>query len=335
MARPLPMSPPEQYGVFTTAQAHAAGWSPGALHNAVRHGRLLRLARGVHAPAELWAGTGIDAQVRRAMMRSVAGVLAIRSSAASHTSAALLDGMPVWSRPHRACVTVNPRYTGDAGCAHLHRARLLPEHVAVDRTIARTTPARTVLDTAREHGIEDAVVMGDYAVRNGLTDTDQLTRCARSCAGWPGIRRARAMIDILDPRSESPLESGSRVRLSFTRIPPPDLQPCIYDLGGRFLGRLDFYWDEFGVAGEADGRLKYLIDPNDPEQSEAFWLEKQRQQLLEECGVFFVRWGRSDLAAMSRLVTRIETQFARGQRRSSADRRWIVRRTPALPRQFQ
>ena len=23
------------------------------------------------------------------------------------------------------------------------------------------------------------------------------------------------------------------------------------------IGRLDFYWDEFGVVGEADGRAKY------------------------------------------------------------------------------
>jgi len=335
MARPLPVPPSEQCGVFTSAQAYAAGWSPGALCNAVRHGRLIRLARGVYAPAELWAGTDIDARVRRAMMRGVAATLAVRSSAASHTSAALLGSMPVWSTPHDPCVTVSPRYTGDSGCAHLHPATLLPEHVVVDGSIARTNPARTVLDTAREHGLEDAVVMGDFALRNGLTDDSQLMSCARACAGWPGIRRARAAIDLLDPRSESPLESGSRVRLSFTRVPPPDLQPRIYDLSGRFLGRLDFYWDEFGVAGEADGRSKYVIDPSDPEKSEAFWLEKERQQLLEEGGVFFVRWGRSDLSNMPRLVDRIEAQFARGERRSPADRRFIVRPTLALPRQFQ
>lgn len=334
MTRLLPISAPEYCGAFTSAQAQAAGWSPGALHNAVRHGRLLRLARGVYAPAELWAGTDIDAQVRRATLRTVAATLAVRSAAASHTSAALLAGMPVWSRPDEPCVTVQPRYTGDADCAHLHRATLLPEHIA-DGPVPRTTPTRTVLDTAREHGIESAVVMGDFALRNELTDAEQLGRCARSCAGWPGIRRARAAIDLLDPRAESALESASRLRLTFTRIPPPDLQPRIYDLSGRFLGRLDFYWDEFGVAGEADGRLKYLIDPTDPESSDAFWLEKQRQQLLEECGVLFVRWGLSDLAVMPRLVDRIEGQFGRGQRRAAADRRWIVRPTPALPRQFQ
>lgn len=321
--------------MFTTAQAYACGWSPGALHHAVRRGRLIRLARGIYAPAELWAGTDIDARVRRATMRGIAATLAVRPSVASHRSAALLEGMPVWSTSHDACVTVKPRYTGDADCAHLHRATVLPEHLVADGMVTRTNPARTVLDTAREHGIEDAVVMGDFAVRNGLTDADELAECARACAGWPGIRRARAAINLLDPRSESPLESASRVRFTFTRIPAPDLQPRIYDLNGRFLGRLDFYWDEFGVAGEADGKLKYLIDPADPAGSDAFWLEKERQQLLEEAGVFFVRWGRSDLTNMPRLVDRVEAQFARGQRRSAADRRFIVRPTLALPRQFQ
>ena len=105
--------------------------------------------------------------------------------------------------------------------------------------------------------------MGDYALRNGLTDTDELDAVraiVRGMAGHPA-RPGR------DRPARSAIRVTARVGAAgcgcrFTRIPPPDLQPRIYDLDGRFLGRLDFYWDEFGVAGEADGRLKYLIDPD-------------------------------------------------------------------------
>ncbi|MGH8860440.1 MAG: hypothetical protein ACRDVG_04255 [Jatrophihabitantaceae bacterium] len=134
------------------------------------------------------------------------------------------------------------------------------------------------------------------------------------------------MLERLDPRSESPIESVSRIRLGASTLPAPEPQTEIFDLTGVFLGRLDFYWEQFGVAGEVDGREKYSA--NDP--GAVWWREKRRQELMEDTSLVFVRWGRADLDNMPRLLARIETAFARGARRPVSDRAWIAR--PTLPR---
>jgi hypothetical protein len=220
-------------------------------------------------------------------------------------------------------VTVRPGYTGDAEAAHLHRARL--DGVIITRGIARTRIARTILDIAREHDIEDAVVVGDAALARRMVDGERLVRAAEFCAGWPGIRRAYGTLQLLDPRSESPLESVSRVRLAWAGVPKPEPQVEIVDRTGLWLGRLDFYWDEFGVAGEVDGKVKYRTDPG-----LAFHLEKRRQELMEDTGLVFVRWGRADLDDMPRLASRLSAGFRRGSRLPRSERGWIVRSSGLL-----
>jgi hypothetical protein len=254
----------------------------------------------------------------RFAIRSAAATLAIRDAVGSHASSAVLATLPVWELPDRPCVTVRPGYTGDALRVHLHRATL--DGVVSGTVAPRTRVARTILDIAREHGTEDAVVAGDAALARGIVDEDALMRCARFCEGWPGIRRAYHAIGLLDARSESPLESVSRLRLVEHGIPAPEPQTHIFTLDGVYLGRLDFYWEEFGVAGEVDGRLKYRLKPD-----EVVWREKRRQELLEDAGLVFARWGRPDLENMPRLVAKVQRTFRRASRRPASDRLWVAR----------
>lgn len=316
---------PDCSSVFTTADAYATGWSPKQLAYAARRERVIRLYRGVYVWAGAWSGEGFEADRRRAALRAAAAARVVGSAAVSHTSAALLDGLPTWHIPDRACLTVAPNYTGDSTCAHLHRAKVGRTHAVRGAAVSRLCATRTVLDMAREHGIYDAVVVGDSALHHGLSDAAQLARCAKYCSGWPGIRRGRHVLTLLDGRAESPLESVSRLRLRDTRLPEPDLQPLIFSRDGRFLGRPDFYWDEFGVAGEVDGRDKYRDDPEG-----SHWREKKRQEGMEIPGIVFVRWGDHDLFAMMDLVERVEATFRRGMR-TFDDRGWIVRRSPPIP----
>ena len=199
------------------------------------------------------------------------------------------------------------------------------DHLVPDAPVARLSTSRTILDIAREHGLEDGIVVGDAALRRRMTDGARLSRCAEVCTGWPGMRRARSLLELLDERAESPVESVSRLRLHFTNLPAPELQPDILTLDGRFLGRLDFYWDEFGVAGEVDGLEKYLIDPE-----RVVMNEKRRQGPMEETGLIFVRWTRADLEDMPQLERRLTTAFARGARRPRSDRTYRVATLPRL-----
>lgn len=87
---------------------------------------------------------------------------------------------------------------------------------------------------------------------------------------------------------------------------------------GKFLGRVDFYWD-CGVVGEADGRSKY-------DDRDVLIREKLRQEELENAGLVVVRWTWSDLATPS-LLPRLQRAFERAAARdaSGQSRCWLVR----------
>jgi hypothetical protein len=88
---------------------------------------------------------------------------------------------------------------------------------------------------------------------------------------------------------------------------------------GRFVGRPDFYWDEAGLVGEADGWDKYDGD----------WRrlrdEKRRQELLEQGGLIVVRWGWEELAGFAAVAARLRAGLGRGLQVSRSGRNWVAR----------
>ena len=182
-----------------------------------------------------------------------------------------------------------------------------------------TSPERTVVDLAREHGVEFGVVAADYLLHEELRTERELTRELESCRGWPGVRAAREAIAFADGRSESVLESRSRLALHRWGLPAPEPQARIGNEWGSFIGRVDFYWDEFGVVGEADGDLKYEGTEPTP-----LITEKRRQGRAEEVGLIVVRWGNADLRNFGPVVAALHRAFARGLRPGHADRLWRV-----------
>jgi hypothetical protein len=142
----------------------------------------------------------------------------------------------------------------------------------------------------------------------------------RLCWNWPRIRRAARAVRLADGLAESPLESVSRLVLHWLRVPPPQLQVSILDQFGRFVGRPDFYWDEYGVIGEADGRAKY-------DSRGVLTSEKLRQEELEELGLIAVRWGWDDAVRHPHSIkNRLERGYERGRLRdrSGFTRLWSV-----------
>ena len=95
----------------------------------------------------------------------------------------------------------------------------------------------------------------------------------------------------------------------------------IFDVAGIFRGRCDFYWDEFGVVGEADGRDKY-------DGRDVLWDEKERQEDLERLGIVVVRWGWTVATRRAQeLRRRLTDGFERGRLRdrSGSPRKWSIR----------
>lgn len=315
--RALPPEADEHFGVFRVDQAIRAGWTPSALRHAERTGVLERLRRGVYALPMSASGQQFDDAAVRLRRRAAALALTQHRIVLSHAAAATFDELPLVRVPLDLCVTSSRPLRGKVGDARLHRGSLPRSHVAQHGLITYTSAARTVVDLAREHGAVSAIAAADTALGRGLTSSAGLAAVIRHCSGWPGVVAARRVVALADGRSESALESVSRLRMDEFALPAPALQVPIYS-GGGFLGRPDFYWDEFGVIGEADGMAKYDGRPLSLRE------EKRRQGELEDAGLITVRWGWTDAWAFDAVAARLSAAFARGLRPDRAPRLWTT-----------
>ena len=305
------MRPTPDALIFSRAEALAIGWTDPALRRAVSAGRLHRLRPGLFTTGD---------PLNDPALFALAAVRACSGAVVSHRSAAVLHGLPVLRAARLPDVTVAPDATGDLSRAALHRARLWPGDVRTIRGAPVTSVARTVVDIARSEPLTSAIIPIDAALHAGAATTGQLEAVLTACWNWPGIHQAQRAIAQADGRSESPLESVSRVLMRAMRVPAPELQSTILDPHGRIVARADFYWPQFGVIGEADGRAKY-------DARDVLVAEKDRQERLEDLGLVVVRWGWADVSRRPHLVRdRLDRAFdrARARDRSGFPRHWSV-----------
>ena len=105
---------------------------------------------------------------------------------------------------------------------------------------------------------------------------------ARGCR-WAGLS-----LSHVSSLRESALESGSWAYFVEHRIPLPTMQVEFRAVGGRLIGRVDFWWESARLIGECDGRMKYSTASD-------LYREKVREDALREEGQRFIRWGWRDL----------------------------------------
>jgi predicted transcriptional regulator of viral defense system len=231
----------------------------------------------------------------------------------SHGSAAVLHGLPTWSSAiDRVHVTRNRNSGGNRrAVVQVHAAPLIAGDLTAIDGIPVTSLARTVLDLCRTVPIEQAVAAGDRALAFGLVRAVLEERLAQMTR-WPGTRQARRAVALLDPRSESPGESVSRVRLHEDGLPAPDPQQDIFDEDGQFVARVDFCWKKQRTIGEFDGKIKYgrVLKPGQSIEDVLFE-EKQREDALRDPGWQIVRWLWRDLYRRGVIRDRVLRAFAR------------------------
>jgi hypothetical protein len=298
--------------VFDHAFARRAGMTRHQITQRVRSGSWRRLRRGVFCTAATWKDASPE---RRAALIGMAVVLLHTGDAPfalSHASAAALHGLPV-PAGGPAWITVAAGHGATTHFDHLLRqevAALPPTHLARLHGWPVTTPARTVADCLRHLAPTASVAIADAAVHCTLVDAEALASVLAWQATWPLAARGRAALELVDARRESALESRSAVVMYRYGIPSPLCQVDVRDDAGRFLGRADFAWPEYGVIGEADGRAKYGPNP-----IEAFEAEKDRQAAIESLGFVVVRWGWQHLVGEPPpMITRLRSALARSPR---------------------
>jgi hypothetical protein len=294
----------------TTAELLSAGLSTAQIRSRVLSGDLMRLSRGVYAPAGL----------ARSARKVASGDLALRAaatlaslgpcSAASHDTAARLLGLDLLGRPARdIAITRNPGSGSRKSWpgVRVHTAALPTEHLGQREGVPVTTAARTVIDIARASAFRAGVVTADSALRRKLTSKAELNAVVAECRRWPGVQRAAEVVAFADALSESPLESIARVAFRDCNLPPPELQASMA-ADGRIIARVDFYWKRFRTIAEADGEMKY------DNRFEATY-QLRRDADLREAGFEVVHFGWNDVFFTPMQVAgSIRAAFRRGVR---------------------
>jgi hypothetical protein len=276
-------------------------------------GELVHLRRGAYAePADA------DLEPRLAHLRLIEATLPQCGPGAvlSHTSAAVVHDLPVW-RQHLDRVHLTRDRQGGGQTrrwVRVHGAPLDASDVVEDGGRPVTSLARTVVDLGCTVPLTQAVAAGDVALTR-IARAD-LERVLGRSAGRTGVGRARRAVALLDPRSESAGESFSRVVFHLAGLPAPEPQYSVVAPDGRFLGRCDFGWPDFGVVGEFDGKKKYgrLLRKPGQTAEDVLIEEKRREDRIRALGWIVIRWMWSDLTRPEPLLAQLRDGFARGQR---------------------
>ena len=251
-------------GIVTVGELLAAGLSRPRLRSLVRRGVLIPVGWGIYAraapAAEAARGPAGEHALRAAAALAAVGPAAV----ASHHSAALIHGLDLFGRQPAAVTVTRPPGASGSWTARpgirLHIAALPAGHMTLRRGVPVTSVGRTTVDLARTSPFPAGVTVLDSALREGAVSKAELQAVLTTCGRWPGIQRARRAVAFSDARSESVLESISRVAFRDQGLPPPVLQAWVGD-AGEVIGRADFLWRAYRTIGEADGAIKYPIRP--------------------------------------------------------------------------
>lgn len=275
-----------QGGVFTTAQALAAGYNDDEIARRRRSGAWVRLRRGVYAERCVMP----DDEAARHLLQLRAALLTLKGPvAASHITAAVLHGLalldPDFSLVHITREGVGSSRT-DADVRH-HDASLPLAHLTKLDGVLATTAARTAVDLARTATYEAALVATESALNKELVTLRELREVTEYCKDWPGARNAGRVVAFASPYSESPGETLGRIAFDELGVPLPEQQVLIYDRYG-LIARCDYFFEHQHTVGEFDGKLKYV---GENAEDDPLYKEKQREDRLREAGLEVFRIG--------------------------------------------
>ena len=290
--------------LLTTDELLGRGISSQALSRAVACGDLVRLRPGFY----------VDGAARK-LPRESRHVLSVLAADAaldwpvfSHSSAALLHGLPAWGLPLGRVNT-----SADSARARSRTTRLMTHHSVqlddhdIDSVdgLRVTSPARTLVDVALATRRDAAVTVADAARHHGLVTGPDIDLALGGAAGRMGIKKARTAMSLVDSRSESVAETLSRLTFMDHGLPTPETQVDIFGTHGRRIARVDFLWPEFGVIGECDGFGKYFDGADSAELRRRLAREKDRDAELLALGYRVLHWRWADLEQPRFLAERV------------------------------
>ncbi len=148
----------------------------------------------------------------------------------------------------------------------------------VDGLLTTTAP-QTWVHLARVLRRDELVVLADAMTRRQapVTDVGSLREIARTTRKAKGIVACREALDLIRPRTDSTMESRTRLLLVQSGLPCPEVNRPVHDDVGRFVALPDLSYPRLRIAIEYDGDV-HRTDP-------ATWRRDiRRKQALEALG---------------------------------------------------
>jgi len=119
--------------------------------------------------------------------------------------------------------------------------------------LACVPPDRCAIDLARTCHRLDSLAVLDAALRSGWCTPESLATELARHDGLRGVRQARSVVPLADPRPECRQESHLRLIIIDGQLPPPEPQVWVHDEWGDRVYRVDLGYPQWRVGGEYDG----------------------------------------------------------------------------------
>jgi very-short-patch-repair endonuclease len=120
-----------------------------------------------------------------------------------------------------------------------------------------TTPVRTAYDCARWLSPTEGLVVLDALAHQRLITADSLTQYRWDHPGIRYVTRVDDALRLMEPLSESPMETRLRSLMVNAGLPRPTAQHVVRDETGAFVARVDLAYPLQRVAIEYDGALHW------------------------------------------------------------------------------
>lgn len=232
---------------FTTAEAARLGVSTSSL----RGGPWRHVFRNV------WVHEGVEdsCETRLAAVRLVLG----RHAFVCGLTAAWLYGIDArdkrWDLVWVGCPT-GSRLRTRAGC-YTREVTIDVTDLDLVNGVLLTTPVRTLYDCARWLAPVERLVVADAFAHDGLVTAEELSSYRNAHKGIRDVRRVDEVLRLLEPLSESPMETRLRCLLVTAGLPRPTAQHVVRDASGNFVARLDLAYLGPRLAIEYDGAFHW------------------------------------------------------------------------------
>jgi AbiEi antitoxin C-terminal domain len=154
--------------------------------------------------------------------------------------------------PLAECVVPNVFSPVRRGGVRGYEALLSPDDVCLVEGVLCTTPVRTAIDLARFLPRFMGLAVIDAMAHRGLVETVELAVRVEAWRGQRFVARARDLIALCEPRTESFGESWLRLRVVDARFPAPEAQIELPDREPT-RWRLDLGYREAKLGLEYDG----------------------------------------------------------------------------------